>query len=258
MSTATLDVDHLGGIPFVVPRWPAPPGVRAAMTTRRSGVSRGPYRSLNLGERCGDAPEAVAENRRRVAQALELPAAPAWLRQVHGRRVVVAASAQAPVEADGSVAFAPGAVCAVMAADCLPVLLCDRSALGVAALHAGWRGLAAGVLEAGVKAMGQSPGDLMAWLGPAISGAAFEVGDEVREAFVLHDAGAAACFSPAARPGHWHGDLYALARRRLTAAGVNEIHGGELCTYGIPDWFFSYRRDRRCGRMAALIWLQSS
>lgn len=256
MSRFTLDVDYLGGIPFVLPRWPVPPGVRAALTTRRGGVSRGPYRSLNLGERCGDEPAAVAENRQRVAKALGLPTPPAWLHQVHGRRVVAAsAPAHPPVEADGSVAFGPGAVCAVLAADCLPVLLCERRAQGVAALHAGWRGLAAGVLEAGVKAMGQSPADLMAWLGPAISCAAFEVGDEVREAFVLHDAGAAACFRPA-RPGHWYADLYALARRRLKAAGVGEIHGGDLCTYRIPDWFFSYRREGRCGRMAALIWLQ--
>ena len=203
MSSFELDIGYQGGIPFLLPNWPAPSAVRAALTTRLGGVSRGPYRSLNLGERCGDDPGAVAENRQRVSKALALPASPAWLHQAHGRRVVVAsAPAQPSVEADGSVAFAPGVVCAVLTADCLPVLLCERGARGVAALHAGWRGLAAGILEAGVSALGQNPGDLMAWLGPAISGAAFEVGDEVRDAFVLPDAGAAACFSqtPVIRP----------------------------------------------------------
>jgi YfiH family protein len=237
------------------PQWPAPPPVRAVSTTRRGGVSRAPYDSLNLADHVGDDQGAVAENRELLAEALDLPAEPAWLRQVHGRRVVDAA-AGAGMEADGSLASRPGVVCAVLTADCLPVLLCDEAGTRVAALHAGWRGLAGGVIEAGVQAM-QTPGArLLAWLGPAIGVDAFEVGAEVREAFCGPDPGAAAAFVPGRRAERWQCDLHALARRRLAAAGVSRVYGEPDCTYAHADRFFSYRRDGRCGRMATLIWLQ--
>lgn len=239
---------------FVRPDWPAPKSVHAVTTTRIGGVSEGPYASLNLGAHVGDAPERVLANRTRLREALGLDAAPLWLRQVHGTRVVEAHWANEGTEADGSVATAPGGACAVLTADCLPILLCDRAGTRVAALHAGWRGLAAGIVEAGVRAM-QVPGaSLLAWLGPGISGAAYEVGDEVREAFVKSSAAAAAAFTPSAR-GRWMVDLYALARLRLSASGVAAVYGGEHCTASQKALFFSYRRDGTTGRMASLIWL---
>ncbi|HUP90825.1 MAG TPA: peptidoglycan editing factor PgeF [Solimonas sp.] len=236
------------------PDWPAPPWVHAGQTTRRGGVSQGPWATLNLGAHCGDAPEAVAENRRRLAAALALPAEPAWLQQVHGTNVVElgAAPVGAP-QADAAVARGPGQVCAVLTADCLPVLLCDRDGQVVGAAHAGWRGLLAGVLESAVGAMRVPPERLLAWLGAGIGPAAFEVGDEVRAAFVQRDPAAAAAFVPGA-PGKHLADLYRLARLRLHAAGVGEVHGGGRCTLGERETFFSFRRDGRCGRMAALIW----
>lgn len=241
---------------FILPDWPAPRRVHAAQTTRHGGVSVGPYASFNLGTRCGDAPEAVAANRRRLRSALRLPAEPAWLQQVHGRDVVTLPLAgEAPPAADASVAAAPGQVCVVMTADCLPVLFCDRDGRSVAAAHAGWRGLAAGVLEATVAAMPAAPSELMAWLGPAIGPDAFQVGEEVRAAFVDADAGAAAAFQPDA-PGKYRADLYALARRRLQRAGVSAIHGGGLCTYSDAARFYSYRRETPCSRLASLIWIE--
>jgi YfiH family protein len=238
--------------------WPAPARVRTLVTTRAGGVSAAPFDTLNLGTQVGDDPAAVAENRRRVVRAL--PGEPAWLRQVHGTRVVTANDAAGSVpEADGCTAAAPGAVCVVLVADCLPVLLCDRHGSVVAAAHAGWRGLAAGVLEATVGAMGVAPGDLLAWLGPAIGPDAFEVGSDVVAAFTPGDAGAATAFRPKA-PGpqgesKWLCDLASLARRRLHAMGIPVVHGGTLCTASDPVRFFSHRRDRRTGRQAAMIWI---
>jgi YfiH family protein len=238
---------------FLRPRWPAPAGVCAAMTTRAGGVSAGAFASFNLAMHVGDDPAAVAENRRRLREALALPAEPAWLEQVHGPRVAVLPGfAGGP--ADAAVTFTPGSVCAVLVADCLPVFLASRDGDRVAIAHAGWRGLAAGVVEATVAALGGEPGRLVAWLGPAIGPRAFEVGGEVREAFLAGDDGADGAFTRG-REGRWLGDLPALARRRLEAAGVDAVTGGELCTHSDRARFYSYRRDGATGRMAALAWL---
>ena len=236
--------------------WPAPPRVRAATTSRLGGVSVAPYDSLNLGDHVGDHPAAVAANRELLLEALALPGEPLWLRQVHGRQVVHAervAWDQTPA-ADACIASVPGAVCAVLTADCLPVLLCDRAGSVVAAAHAGWRGLAGGVLETSVAAMPVPAGELMAWLGPAIGPRHFEVGEEVYAAFTGDDPQAVPAFVAAAK-GHWYCDLYALARRRLAAVGVTAVYGGDRCTYAEQHLFYSYRRDGQTGRMASLVWL---
>ncbi len=238
---------------WIVPDWPAPARVRALSTTRAGGVSAAPYASLNLGTHVGDDPACVAANRARVRSLL--PAEPCWLNQVHGTAVVDAATAAGVPAADAAVSRTPGAVCVVMTADCLPVLLCDRAGTVVGAAHAGWRGLHGGVIEACVAAMQVAPSEIMAWLGPAIGPQAFEVGDEVRAAFVAADPGADAAFRPAGAPGKWLADIYLLARRRLAALGVTAIHGGEGCTVAEPARFFSFRRDGATGRMASLIWL---
>lgn len=244
---------------ILAPEWPAPPGVRAAFTLRSGGMSLAPFDSLNVGIHVGDAPHAVRENRRRVRERLHLPAEPAWIEQVHGTDV---ADLDAPVgdampggtAADAVFTRQPRRVCVVQVADCMPVLLAARDGSCVAAAHAGWRGLAAGVLEGTIKRLDTRPAQLIAWLGPAIGPRHFEVGSEVRDAFVSRDPGAAAAFSANPR-GRWQCDLAALARRRLAAAGVSAVFGGEWCTYADASRFFSFRRDGRCGRMAALIWL---
>jgi polyphenol oxidase len=242
---------------FLVPDWPAPPRIRAAVSLRGGGVSvsEGRYATLNLGDHVGDRPEHVAENRRRLRAALGLPAEPAWLRQVHGTQVVELPMAAPAAEADAAWTRRAGIVCAILTADCLPVLLCDEDAHVVAAAHAGWRGLAAGVLEATVAALPVAPSRLLAWLGPAIGPAAFEVGAEVRDAFERHSPLAAAAFAPAAE-GKYRADLYALARLRLRQAGVARIFGGGRCTLSEPQHFFSHRREPSGGRMASMIWLQ--
>lgn len=240
---------------FLVPDWPGPRRVGAAFSLRSGGTSVGPYASLNVGAHVGDAPAAVAENRARLRNSLGLPAEPLWLEQVHGSAVARFEGPERPV-ADAAVACEAGLVCAVMVADCLPVLLTDRAGSCVGIAHAGWRGLAAGVIEATVAALPASAGSLMAWLGPAIGPAAFEVGAEVREQFVAVDPAARAEFRPG-RGDRWWADLYGLARRRLAAAGVTAVHGGGFCTASDPARFFSYRRDGVTGRMAALIWLRA-
>jgi polyphenol oxidase len=237
---------------FLAAEWPAPPGVHAYATTRRGGVSEPPLHTMNLGGHVDDSPERLAENRRRLRSQLRLPAEPQWLTQVHGAEVVRAPLA-GPAEADGSWTDQPGVVCAVLTADCLPVLLCEDAGREVAALHAGWRGLAGGILEAGVARLQAAPERMMAWLGPAIGPAAFEVGAEVRAAFLAVDPGCGAAFQEAPS-GRWLADLYALARLRLRRAGVERIYGGGLCTYRDAERFFSYRRDGRTGRMATLVW----
>jgi YfiH family protein len=235
--------------------WTAPPGVHAIVTTRIGGVSTGAKASFNLAAHVGDDPAAVAENRRRLRAALDLPAEPLWLRQVHGTAVVVHdGTAPREPEADAAVTFDPGRVLAVLTADCLPVVLASRDGRRLGVAHAGWRGLAGGVLEATVAALGVPGDDLVAWLGPAISRAAFEVGDEVRAAFVDVDPATATAFVANAR-GRWQADLYALARRRLGCLGVREISGGGDCTYALAEAWFSFRRDRDCGRMATVAWL---
>ena len=238
---------------FIAADWPAPPNVIAGTTLRSGGVSQGAWESLNLGIHVGDDPKAVAENRARLRGGFRLDAEPAWLRQVHGTAVARAPLTEAEPEADACWTSAGSTACAVLTADCLPVLLTTRDGSRLAAAHAGWRGLVGGVLEAVIEAMGASPDDLLAWLGPAISQPAFEVGDEVRAAFVALDTDAAAYFEANPR-GRWQADLYGLARRRLALAGVSDVHGGGRCTSRETEAFFSYRRDGVTGRMASLIY----
>lgn len=240
---------------FLTPEWPAPAGVRAAVSLRGGGVSTGACASLNLGDHVGDDPARVAENRARLVGRLQLPAEPRWLRQVHGVTVAPLDAADTPPEADAAWTARAGTVCAILTADCLPVLFCDRAGSVVAAAHAGWRGLVAGVLEHTVRALPVKPSQLLAWLGPAIGPQAFEVGAEVRAVFVQAEPQAAADFQPSA-PGKYRADLYALARRRLHGCGVEAVYGGGLCTHSDAARFYSHRRDARSGRMASLIWLQ--
>lgn len=235
----------------IVPDWPAPAAVRALTTVRKGGASGPPWHGFNLGDHVGDDPRAVAANRASLRR--ELPGDPLWLTQVHGTRCVDAATAVPGVEADASFSRRRGVVCAVLTADCLPVLLCDDEANVVAVAHAGWRGLAAGVVEATVAAMGVPGARLMAWLGPAIGPRAFEVGGEVRERFVDADPCAAEAFS--ATGDKWLCDLHMLARQRLAALGVGRVTGIDACTVGDRESYFSYRRDGVSGRMATLIWL---
>jgi YfiH family protein len=240
---------------WIVPDWSAPANVRALQTTRTGGVSEGSYASLNLGDHVGDDAVAVARNRAILRAAL--PFEPLWLRQVHGNIVADAKRSVGVPDADAAVARQPDAVCAVMTADCLPLLLCDESGAVVGAAHAGWRGLAGGVIEAAVAAMAVAPATLMVWLGPAIGPQAFEVGEEVRQAFLAHDPAAHKAFVPHPSPTgqKWLADIYLLARQRLGLLGVTRVYGGGLCTFSDADRFFSYRRDGATGRMASLIWL---
>jgi YfiH family protein len=244
------------GFQFIAPDWRTERQVSAAMTLRTGGVSAAPYESLNLGVHVGDDPAAVVENRRRLYEHLALPSEPVWLEQVHGTSVVDLDATSSPpaLRADAAVTRRAGPVCVIQVADCMPVLLAARDGSVIGAAHAGWRGLAGGVIEATVRAMGADPARLLAWLGPAIGQAHFEVGDEVRAAFVANDANAAAAFARNDRE-RWQCDLYALARLRLAALGVQHVSGGGWCTYAEEDRFFSFRRDGRCGRMAALIWI---
>jgi YfiH family protein len=244
--------------PWIFPDWPAPPNVRAAVTTRDGpGLSAPPFARLNLGLRSGDVAEAVAANRAVLQSALGLPAAPRWLRQVHGTQVAELGPLGTSDEpqADAAVSHLPGTVLASLTADCLPVLFCADDGSEIGAAHAGWRGLAGGVLESTLAQMHAPRARVLAWLGPCIGAPSYEVGAEVRAAFVDVDAGAAACFA-ATRPGHWLCDLAALARRRLQASGVERIHGGGFDTFTDPR-LYSYRREgARSGRFASLIWLQ--
>lgn len=233
------------------PRWAAPANVHAAFSLRGGGVSVPPWDSLNLGVHVGDDPLHVAENRRRVHATLQLPAEPLWLEQVHG---VSVAEESGSVQADAMVTRRAGAVCCIQVADCLPILLAKKHGSVIGAAHAGWRGLAGGVIENTVRAMAVPAAELCAWLGPCIGPTQFEVGEEVRAAFVQQDAAAAQWFVANAR-GRWQCDLPALARARLHALGVTAIAGGEWCTASDATRFFSHRRDGRSGRMAALIWL---
>lgn len=244
----------MGACDWIVPDWPAPSTVRAAATLRSGGVSEGDFASLNLAVHVGDDPAAVAENRRRMREALRLPAEPAWLNQVHGIQVVEAGVSATPPPADASVSRSANQVCVVMTADCLPVLFCDREGTRVAAAHAGWRGLVGGVLGATVEALGVPADRLVAWLGPAIEQSAFEVGEEVREQFLARDTGNQIAFEKNAR-GRWQADLDELARRELGRLGVSSVHGGGFRTHADADRFFSYRRENRTGRMATMVWL---
>lgn len=254
-----------GGLPLLLPEWPAPRGVRAVTTRRHgAGVSPPPFAQFNLGNRHaadGDQPAHVEQNRALLQAGLALPGAPHWLRQVHGTTVLrfdaaAPAGASEPV-ADAAVTSVPGVVLAILTADCLPVVLAARDGREVGAAHAGWRGLADGMLEATVAAMHTPPSGLIAWLGPAAGPADYEIGEDVHHAFVGQDPRAASAFT-STRPGHWKVDLYALARQRLHAVGMaaDAIYGGTLSTIADPD-LFSHRRDRRTGRMATLAWIEA-
>jgi YfiH family protein len=269
--------------------WPAPPGIHAFTTLRQgAGVSLPPFDHFNLGARCGDDPVAVAANRAELIERFALPSAPCWLQQVHGIDVIrfsapppakagggwegvvsgsrrsdstppqpspaFAGEGAEPV-ADASVTSTPNTVLAILTADCLPVVFAAEDGSAVGAAHAGWRGLAGGVLENTVAAMNVAPGRIIAWLGPAAGPQAYEIGQEVFDAFVSRDARAASAFV-ATRPGHWKVDLYVLARQRLADAGVTKVFGGGFCTISDPQRFYSHRRDARTGRMATLVWIQ--
>ncbi|KAF1686019.1 multi-copper polyphenol oxidoreductase [Pseudoxanthomonas broegbernensis] len=253
--------------PILRADWPAPPRVCAFATLRHgAGDSAAPFDTFDLGMRNGDDPGVVAANRAALARIGGLPSAPHWLRQVHGTGVLrfdaplaVPRAREDEPEADAAVTSTPGTVLAVLTADCLPVLLAAADGGEVAAAHAGWRGLASGVLEATVAAMRTPPGELVAWLGPAAGPLAYEIGAEVRDAFLAGDPAAAFAFA-ATRAGHWRMDLYALARRRLQAAGIaaGAVHGGGLCTISDPRRFYSHRRDGRGGRMACIAFIEPS
>ena len=243
-------------IGLIRPDWSAPASVTACVTTRRGGYSSDPYASLNLGNHVGDDPECVQRNREHLVKVLELPSAPKWLNQVHGTTVLDAAQIEPGADADASFSREPGVVCAIMTADCLPVFFSDNQGREVAVAHAGWRGLAAGVLEATVDAMSTSPTQIMAWLGPAIGPEQFEVGDEVRAVFSKENPAATQAFKSSPN-GRWLADIYTLARLRLEQAGVKSISGGGLCTFSDTRNFYSYRRGgHQSGRMVSLIWVR--
>lgn len=236
------------------PDWPAPANVHAVCSTRLGGCSIGPFAGLNLGSHVGDDPAKVAHNRQQFQQAAAMPNAPIWLNQVHGVTVATLThNSQSGITADVAISREPDIVATVMTADCLPLLLCDITGTQVAAVHAGWRGLCDGVIEATLASF-TSGAAVLAYLGPAISQAAFEVGTEVRAAFITHDPSAAKAFIPG-KAGKYHADLYQLARQRLAACGVSQVYGGDYCTYQQRELFFSYRSDGQTGRMASSIWL---
>ena len=243
------------------PEWPAPASVSAISTQRCSlldNTEETPsiYAGLNLALHVGDAPERVKQNRRRLRQQCQLPSEPLWLDQVHGIEVINATetTGNTTPEADGSISLIPNKVCVVMTADCLPLLICNRQGNKVAAAHAGWKGLANGVIEATIERLDEAPENLLVWLGPAIGPVAFEVGEEVRQQFIQQQASADAAFKPV-RAGHYLADIYTLARLRLQAMGVSAIYGGTECTFTDADHYYSYRRDGKTGRQASLIWL---
>jgi YfiH family protein len=252
--------DFLGSN-LIVPDWPAPANVHAMQTTRNKGYSHAPYDTLNLGSHVKDNPQHVAQNRQLLSQ--YLPSEPVWLNQVHGIHVVDAANTNCVPDADASFSIRENVVCVTMTADCLPVLLCNNAGTVVAAIHAGWRSLCDGVIEATVAQILTTtpvkPADLIAWLGPAIGPQAFEVGGEVRMQFIEKDAQADLAFKkhPAFKPhdDKWLGDIYQIATQRLNNLSVTKIYGGGLCTYTDKERFFSFRRDGDTGRMATLIWL---
>ncbi|MBP2859742.1 polyphenol oxidase [Dickeya oryzae] len=239
---------------MLIPDWPASARVRACSTTRLDGVSSAPYDSLNLGNHVGDSPLHVQDNRQRLLATAELPVMPHWLQQVHGTQVINLDQVSSDsLTGDAAYTTRQDRVCAVMTADCLPVLFCSANGDEVAVAHAGWRGLQAGVLEETLRHFHARPADILAWMGPAIGPQQFEVGGEVREAFLQVDPIADCAFVP--RNGKFLADIYQLARLRLAAAGVTQVFGGEYCTVSDSGRFFSYRRDGMTGRMATLIWL---
>ena len=242
-------------VSVVKPNWPAPPNVHAYTTLRMGGYSEGNYASFNLASRISDKPAAVKKNRALLKEKLHFTNAPKWLKQTHST-IVIDAATNKTTEPEGDAAFSkePKTTCAVLTADCLPVLICDTKGTQVAAIHAGWRGLADGVIEASLDALGLAAEDTLVWLGPAIGATAFEVGDDVRQAFIKTDKNADTAFSVLSED-KWLADIYALATIRLNKRGVNAVFGGDYCTYTDPDKFYSYRRDGDTGRMASVIWM---
>lgn len=258
MAGSRFELNNLNRVESnrIEPDWSAPDCVRAVSTTRAGGISQPPYASLNLGDHVGDQNDAVTANRKKLGEHLGLDDCPRWLNQVHGNVIVSAEEVVTPVSADGAITSASRVVCAVMTADCLPVLLCDDTGAHIAAVHGGWRGLAGGVIEAAIAAFvarGVDPRNILCWLGPAIGPGAYEVGQEVCDA--LHGGQDKDALSGNSA-GRWHLDLYALARIRLRVCGVTQVFGGGYCTYTDSERFFSYRRDGVCGRQATLIWRQ--
>lgn len=255
---------------YFIPDWPAPKNVRSAISLRAGGVSKAPFNSNNLALHVEDNPAHVLANRQTLVTALNLPCDPLWLEQVHGTDIVYAPNikgvpkAQGIPSADGSYTDTANTVCAVLTADCLPVLLCNQSGTHVAAAHAGWRGLCNGILRDSVATFAQHDDQIMAYLGPAIGPQRFEVGAEVLEAFLVkaqnveHQQAIKAAFLPSSAAGKHLADLYALARAELAACGVTAVYGGEYCTFSQSEQFYSYRRDRKTGRNASLIWLENS
>lgn len=240
----------------IMPDWPCPASVKAFTTTRIGGFSPSPFDNFNFSADHGDAPENVMRNRALLCEHFALPKPPTWIKQVHGIEAIDASLIYpTPPAADSSYSLQPNIVCAVQTADCLPVLLCDKKGTMVAAIHAGWRGLAAGAIEAARDCLPST--QLMAWMGPAIGPKVFEIGPEVREIFLDQDPNAHTAFMPAEKTDHWLGDLYALARMRLARAGVTDIYGGNYCTYTQSDLFYSYRREKQTGRMVSLIWFSA-
>ena len=245
-------------IDFIHPNWPAPANVRSMQTTRNGGVSTGAFASLNLGAHVNDDPIAVAANRQLLSA--YLPSEPVWVNQVHGVEVIDAAASSCLQNADASFTTKQNVVCVTMTADCLPVLLCDKKGTVVAAVHAGWRGLCDGVIEAAVAKMQVPASELLVWLGPAIGPDAVEVGDDVREQFIAKDTNAGLAFRP--HGDKWLCNIYLIAQQRLNAAGVTEVYGAgvneDFCTYTDEARFFSFRRDHVTGRMASMIWLEKT
>ena len=244
----------------ITPDWPAPECVGSAITTRMGGQSTGAYQALNLALHVGDDASRVTNNRQALRQALQLPQEPQWLEQIHGVKVVAAQEDNRVRTADAAVTDKIGLACAVLTADCLPILLCDQQGLQVGAVHAGWRGLAKGIVRRAIARFSLPPTELMAYLGPAISLQHFEVGIDVPQMFFRYADSAdqadaiAAAIRPGARPMHFYADIYALARAALVTAGVRDIYGGDYCTYADEQRFYSYRRDGVTGRVASLIW----
>ncbi|RXA93849.1 MULTISPECIES: purine nucleoside phosphorylase YfiH [Yersinia] len=239
---------------LILPDWPAPARVKACSTTRHGGISEFPYDSLNLGTHVGDTASTVIANRQRLVEQAGLPQMPVWLEQVHGTRVLhLDGTAISDVQADAVYSRVTGQVCAVMTADCLPVLFCSLAGDEVAAAHAGWRGLCSGVLEQTLAQFQAAPSSIIAWLGPAIGPQQFEVGEDVKQAFITIDAQSTVAFMPFGTK--YFADIYLLARLRLQAAGIHAIYGGDRCTVSEKQQFFSYRRDGITGRMASLVWL---
>lgn len=238
---------------FIFPDWPVPENIKATVTTRTGGYSQSPFNGFNLATHVEDEHDAVIKNRKMLTEALQLPSEPVWLEQVHSAVAIEASNKNR--KADASYTNQINTVCAVMTADCLPVLFCNKHGTQVAAAHAGWRGLADGILEATIDAMNEKTNELMVWMGPAIGPDVFEVGDEVRDAFIQVLPQAEQAFTQK-NPGCWLADMYLLARQRLEQKGITDIYGGGYCTYTEKERFYSYRRDGKTGRMASLIWIE--